>query len=608
MTPGVFPSLYSPPGARMVMRGQVMATVAIVSNEHTDEAWIARAVDGALAVVDTNVAGVLVIEAACLDGLLPLLSPDAMIVVIGDPSAPPERAAHVITRAWPDEAVRALLGALAARRPHAEPASPAPSTPSEALAAQRVVAATRKLSAVTDLKACETAVVEALVELVEADRAYCLYYDPAGRVLWSESKEQAGGDARTPQSGLAGYAVLTGHAAVAERAGDDPRFAGAIDDPDGDASDRIVARPIFGGDGHVHAVVVCARRARRPAFGPADLGVLARFARLVTPVLDQLSLDVHAQQILDEAAGDEGLFRREALAQQSAPRWGDVVRVSPGWVGSVFWVFVVLLAAAITFLFVGTVATYSKGPAIVRTSARRAVIAPSAGNVVAVEVTPGMRAEVGTVIARLDDSEQRTAVDRLAREMETQLRRHMLQPTDASADAAVRSTMHDLEAARSSLRERAIVATTAGTIGDVRVRPGQRVVPGDFVASLLDTSRGLEVVALLPGEDRPRLAAGMTLRLELAGYRYAYHPVAIQAVSTEVIAPSEARRVLGADVADGVRLDGPVVVVHGKLVAEEFVVDGRTLKYHDGMLGTGEVRIGEESILFALVPAARRWQ
>jgi hypothetical protein len=77
-------------------------------------------------------------------------------------------------------------------------------------------------------------------------------------------------------------------------------------------------------------------------------------------------------------------------------------------------------------------------------------------------------------------------------------------------------------------------------------------------------------------------------------------------VSPDVISPAEARRVLGAEVADGLAIAGPVVLVRGRLSSAEFVVDGRALAYHDGMQGLAEVRVDVESVAVALVPGLRR--
>jgi membrane fusion protein (multidrug efflux system) len=288
------------------------------------------------------------------------------------------------------------------------------------------------------------------------------------------------------------------------------------------------------------------------------------------------------------------------------PRWGDVLRVTPRWVPWAYWTLVALLIASAAFVVFGTVSSYSSGPAIVRSTANTPVAASAAGNVAAVDVSPGDAVEAGAVIARFDDADQRTAVARLEHEFQTQLRNHMLDPADAAADTALRAVRNELETARTRLDERLIRASKAGVISDVRVHVGQRVEPGDIVASLIDSTQRLELIALLPGEDRPQLAAGMQLRLELAGYRYAYQSVVIDQVSPDVISPSEARRILGAEVAENLELAGPVVLVRAWLSRSEFEIDGRTLRYHDGMRGTAEVRLRAERILFALVPGARR--
>jgi membrane fusion protein (multidrug efflux system) len=66
--------------------------------------------------------------------------------------------------------------------------------------------------------------------------------------------------------------------------------------------------------------------------------------------------------------------------------------------------------------------------------------------------------------------------------------------------------------------------------------------------------------------------------------------------------------VLGADVAEGLSLTGPVVLVRGRLPTAQFTVDNRVFHYHDGMLGIAEVRVRSEPIVYALVPGTRRLQ
>ncbi|MEJ7600405.1 MAG: GAF domain-containing protein [Kofleriaceae bacterium] len=395
-----------------------MSTVAIVTSNYSDEEWVFRAIDGGLVVVDSApLADVIVVSADCLGPIVEHLPPEASVVVVGDPMHPPERATHVVTRTWPDDQLRALLHAIATGRPRSVPPLPPPTNASEARDATRAITAARKLAAAADLATCESTTVEILVELLEVDRAYCLYYDHGDHSLWSEARLAGhAGDDRRAVGGLAGFAAHTGVVAIADQAGSDPRFLGEIDDPHGDATDRLIAQPVFGSDGDVHAILICARRGRRGPFGPDEQNLLARFALLVTPILDQLSIQHHAQAILDDEVGHDGLFRREAVDAQAMPRWGDVVRVSPGWLSWAYWLLVLLLATSVVFVVLGRVSTYSSGAAIIRSSSRTSVTARTAGNVTTVEVAPGDRAELGTVIARLDDTDERATFTRLERE------------------------------------------------------------------------------------------------------------------------------------------------------------------------------------------------
>lgn len=530
---------------------------------------------------------------------------DLAIVVIGDPAtdATDPRVAYVARPGIPDEQLTTLLEAIAAGTAAELPKLLA-DTPAHARRAQRAFAASRRLAAATDLRATEAIAVETVQELVGSDRAYCLFFHAGDGSLWSEALQQGAGDERRAIGGLAGWSAYTGLPAQAKSAGDDPRWLASIDDPQGDAGCALLVHPVIGVDRHVHAVLIAARN-RGSAFGEAEVEQLARFAALASPLLDQLSSHVETQQVLDEESAGQ-LFRPEAIAAAEPQRWGDVVRVSPTWLPVAYWVLVLLLLGSAAFMTFGTVATYSTGMAVIRSTSRVSVTLQNAGNISSVLVQPGDRVEAGTVIAKLDDVDQRSAVERINKEFESQLRNHMLDPNDPSADSSLRALRLQLEQSRAALDERQIRARTAGTLSDLRVQPGQHVEPGQVAASIVEGGGGLEVIALLPGEDRPQLSPGMQLRLELIGYRYAYQVLTIDSVSSEVIAASEARRILGPDVAEGMAMGGSVVVVRGKLTSNEFEADDQIYRYHDGMLGKAEVRLRTERIVFAIIPGLRR--
>jgi len=142
-------------------------------------------------------------------------------------------------------------------------------------------------------------------------------------------------------------------------------------------------------------------------------------------------------------------------------------------------------------------------------------------------------------------------------------------------------------------------------IGDVHVRAGQVVSAGEAILSLLGPTPSASLIAMLPGHYRPLLKPGMPLRLELAGYRYAYEVMTIDSVGDEVIGPQGARRYLGQEIADSVNLPGPVVVVRAKLPALTFMTQENAYRFHDGMHGRAEVRVRSENLLVTLVPALR---
>ena len=109
------------------------------------------------------------------------------------------------------------------------------------------------------------------------------------------------------------------------------------------------------------------------------------------------------------------------------------------------------------------------------------------------------------------------------------------------------------------------------------------------------------VVALLPGSDRPRLAAGMTLQLELSGHHDRREQAVIDAVGSQVIGQDEARKRLGDPIGDALSFTGPVVIVRAHLTDPTSGAGGRPYELHDGMLGRAEVKLDRQSLLGVLL-------
>jgi biotin carboxyl carrier protein len=541
-----------------------------------------------------------------LIGELAAMSPRPILALSDDRrSAVPDAVWYVLRRTLAPPHVRALVSAAVAGRVGRGTAPPPlPAEPDEARRRERAFDLSRRLAVQRDLAGAETTAAAAIAELANADRAHCLFFDAQSGAVWSEAVQSDAGDERRAIDGLIGFAARTGSRAGTEQARGDARWSPALDDPGGSGDERILVVPVAWRS-EVHAIFVAVRGGRRPAFSDTDAALLAAYADQAGPLLEQLSHLLAARAVLDEQA-QQGLFRPEALEAAGQRRYGNVVRVSPSWVPWTYRALCTLLVAGVVFLIVGQVSTYSAGPAVVRTTRRTEVLARSPGSVAEVRARAGDRVEAGQVLVHLDDAEQRAEVRRLEREFDTQVRSRMLDPSDGGAAQSVTSLRLELDRARLGAAERDITATVAGVVGDVLARPGQPVAPGDVVATLVDADSELEVVALMPGRDRPQLQPGMVLRLELTGYKYAYQDATIESVATEVVGPTEARRYLGAQVADTVPLAGSVVVVRARLAAKVFAADDETYRYHDGMGGLAQVKVRSERLIFTLIPGLKR--
>jgi membrane fusion protein (multidrug efflux system) len=195
--------------------------------------------------------------------------------------------------------------------------------------------------------------------------------------------------------------------------------------------------------------------------------------------------------------------------------------------------------------------------------------------------------------------------ERLQKEFDLQLLKLLRDPSDGSARQTLSSLRAQRDLAAAHLEQRVVRAPRAGTVTDVRIRPGEHLAIGDLVLTIVEDSAKLSLVALLPGRYRPMLRAGDRLRVELSGYRYEYRDLRIDSIGDEIIGPAEAKRFLGPGVADGVAVDGPVVIVRASLPATTFVSAGRTYHYFDGLHAEAHARVRSEPIVLTLLPALK---
>lgn len=477
------------------------------------------------------------------------------------------------------------------------------------LFARRLFAATQAIASQRQPAGVARAAAEAVEDLAGAHRGYCLFYDQATDTLWEPPRDADLEEERreTAAVGLVSFVLRTGSPLMLDRLGADPRFDRDADDPKGRGDERFLAVPVPSPDGRVLAVLAAVRNAEERPFSEEDLQALSMLAEQSAHAFAQLGLADATNEGMPAAA----LFREEAVEyhQVGLRSEGDVLRVDPGWMRWTYRLLVTALVAGLLFCVVARIREYASGPAVVRLAGRSDLTATADGTVSQIAVTAGQRVAAGQMLVRFYGAREAAELARIDREFELQLINRLRDPGDAGAEQALISLRAQRELARSNLAEREVRAPVAGVVSDLRVRVGQRIMPGQTLLSLARGTRGSDgrpvVVALLPGEFRPLLKPGMPLRLELQGYRYAYQHLVVDSVGDEVVGPAEAQRSLGEEVADAVQITGPVVRVEAHLTSDTFEAEGRVRRYHDGMWGKAEVRVRSEPVLVALVPALK---
>jgi len=445
---------------------------------------------------------------------------------------------------------------------------------------------------------------EAAEEALAAERAYCLLYDAADETLWAKDPTTGSERRESAAVGLTSFVLRSGLPVVLRRAGSDPRYDREADDPLGVGTEHFVAVPVLTEGGRPVAVVAAVRGEAAAEFTDDDRQALERLTALAAPYFAPPPAPGGPGENLTGLYGT--LFRREAVdGYQVADTQQDPLMISPAWTRWSYWILLAALVAGLAYSLIGQVHEYATGLAVVWIGGRNDVTASVAGTVSAVDVVPGQDVKAGQVLARLYESQEAAELAQIEQEFTLQLINRLRDPTDASAEQALLGLRTQRELARSRLQERTLRAPADGKVSDVRVRPGQYLTPGQLAVSIGHEEARPTLVVLVPGQYRPSVKPGLPIRLEIAGYKYAYQKLAVESVSDEVIGPTEARRYLGPEIADSVAIEGPVAIVKARLPASEFTADGKTYRYHNGMHGTAEVQVRSERLLLTLVPGLK---
>jgi multidrug resistance efflux pump len=303
---------------------------------------------------------------------------------------------------------------------------------------------------------------------------------------------------------------------------------------------------------------------------------------------------------------DRGLFRKQALEfHRLGGVRGDVLHITPAMLGAMQALLFAIAALGLTFVCTAEVRRYSSGPAVVLLDGRHDVTADRAGVIGAIDARVGQRVHVGDVLVRLSAPSETVELAAIERELEDQLLLLMRQPDDHAARDALIALRARRDVAETALERSVLRASDDAEVVDLRVRVGQRVEPGTPLLALQGAARNVQLTALLPGPDRPRIHAGMPLRVRLSGFERASLELLVESVDEQVLGPREALRAIGPELADAFEVSGPIVLVHARLPLDGLKVRGVQYRLHHGMPGQAEIAVEREPVLFAWLPGLR---
>ncbi len=303
-------------------------------------------------------------------------------------------------------------------------------------------------------------------------------------------------------------------------------------------------------------------------------------------------------------------FRPEALAASQARTLGEggVLRLASPWVGRAFWLQTLLVVLCVVLLCICRVSETVRGPAVVRAVGHTEITALAAGVVVAVDIQPGDPVQAGRVMIHLKNRKIELAYANAQRRheatMTSYLRRNFSGTGGGNGEPL--DTGVAVESARRDMGLLSIVAPLDGVVGDVRVTIGQSIRAGDAVMTMRQPDAGWRVVGLLPGHARPRLSEGAVACLRLNGFVEHRQELVVTDLAPEIVGPATAAKLLGYDLADGLPLNGPLVLTGCELSCDAFVYDDNELPFYDGLSANLEVALSAEPIILRLIPWLRR--
>jgi multidrug resistance efflux pump len=311
-----------------------------------------------------------------------------------------------------------------------------------------------------------------------------------------------------------------------------------------------------------------------------------------------------------EPSNDSGaagsLFRPQAVDfHRRGGLRGDVLHLTPGILQAVQWLVFALAALGLSFVCTAEVRKYASGPAIVMLDQRHEVSANRAGVVDEIHVKVGQHVSAGQLLVRLGAPSEVAELNAAIRELDDQLVLLLRNPGDPSARQELLDLRSRRALAETALERSMLRAVSAGEVVDLRVRVGQLVEAGTPLLAIQSEPHGAEIVALLPGPDRPRLQPGMPVSLRVDGFERTRLELRVDSVDEQVLGPAEAMRAVGSELTGSFEVSGPIVLVHARLPAAELRAQGVAYRLHHGMLARAEIAVDREPLLYAWLPGLR---
>lgn len=485
------------------------------------------------------------------------------------PPAPPAVAAA----AEPAPAIQQLPGGLGAIDPLQIPLPPELAPP--------IFGWIRRLALQADLAGADRVLRDALSDMTSSLSVAIIYPGPEG--LWTMGDDEE--VPRDPQPlvavGRSRRAVIASHTALI---------------------------PILTAS-EVIAIAILTRNPRNPAYHPMEQIAAISLARESAAILHHLA-GQHLQSQAEIKADAGGLYRGEALeAHRSRGTEGVPVNLSPTWVRRTYPILVAAILIGVVAAIVIKVPTYSSGHGFVKFDGEP-VRTTVQGTVERLHVQKGQLVRKGDLLATLSSAEMLSNLEQTTRDYESLLLQYLSDNADDQSRKALATAESAKNRAEQAVEQRRLYAPADGTISDIRIELNKMINPGEELLSIVAPGTDPEIVAFLPGRDRPRLRLGMLMQVELVGFTKARENIKITSIASDAISGDEIQRlILGPAQAGAFRqLSGANwVIVRGKLDRSTFRAENETNRYHHGLQTKVEVKTKDKPFLVTLLPAIEKY-